>query len=158
MPNLNIETLLNKTWTNLLDNYKKLENNKYPGVYILAYTDKDLEEKPIDVEDIFYVGMSNSKGGVKQRLKQFIKAISIGKSHSAGNRFFKEYSKGPFNRNLEEKDFYVASLSLPCTVEKSKRTPEDLRKMGEVAKFEYDVIAYVKENTYNKEEPELNVK
>ena len=56
---MKIKDLFDKTWTNLLKNYKKLENNQYLGVYILAYSNKDLEEKSIKVEDIFYVGMSN---------------------------------------------------------------------------------------------------
>ena len=76
MSNLKLQTLFNKKWTNLLENYKDLKNGQYPGVYILAFTTKNLEGKPIKVKDVFYVGMSNSLGGVKQRLRQFCKLLS----------------------------------------------------------------------------------
>lgn len=154
--NLKISELLDKKWTNLIENHGSLEKNKCPGVYILAFTDKDLEGKSINIEDIFYVGMTNSLGGVKQRLSQFIQGIKKSRSHSAGMRFFKEYSMGkPFDSN-QDKTFFVAFVSIPCKVNKSERTAEDLRKMGEVAKFEYDVLAYIKEKTGK--EPELNKK
>ena len=154
---MKIKDLFVKKWTNLLKDYGNLENCQFPGVYILAYTEKNLEGKPLDIKDIFYVGMSNSRGGVKQRLKQFINGIHKNHGHSAGNRFFKEYGKGePFNILKDKKTFFVASLSLPCKVHKNKRSPEDLRKMGQVAKFEYEVLAYIKENLNR--EPELNKK
>ncbi len=154
---LKLKILFNKRWTSLLKSYKNLENNQYPGVYILAYTDKNLEEKPIKIEDVFYVGMSNSLGGVKQRLKQFISGINKGYGHSAGNRFFQDYSKGKsFDVANHKKTFFVASLSLSCNVNKNERTPTDLRKMGEVAKFEYEIIAFIKEKLGR--EPELNKK
>ncbi len=154
---LKLQNLLNKKWTNLLKNYKNLENSKFPGVYLLAFTNTDLEGKPIELKDIFYVGMSNSRGGAKQRLKQFINGIHKNYGHSAGNRFFQDYSKGKsFAVANHKKTFFVASLSLPCIVHKDERTAEDLRKMGEVAKFEYDVLAYIKEKIGK--EPELNKK
>ncbi|MDP2628535.1 MAG: hypothetical protein Q8P15_01410 [Nanoarchaeota archaeon] len=154
---MKISELLNKKWTNLLDNFRNLENNGCPGVYILAYTDKDLEGKSIKIEDIFYVGMTNSRGGLKQRLNQFISGIHKCYGHSAGNRFFQDYSKGKsFAIANHKKKFFVASLSFPCKVHKDERTAEDLRKMGEVAKFEYEVLAYIKENLGR--EPELNKK
>lgn len=154
---MKIKNLFDKKWTNLLKNYKNLKNSQYPGVYILAYTDKDLERKSIRIEDVFYVGMSNSRGGVKQRLKQFIDGVHKGYGHSAGNRFFEEYSKGKsFDVTNHKKTFFVASLSILCKVHKNERTADDLRKMGKVAKFEYEVIAFIKEKLGR--EPELNKK
>ena len=154
---LKVENLLKQRWTDLLKNYKVLEDNNCPGIYILAYTDKNLEGKQIKIKDIFYVGMTNSRGGLKQRLKQFIDGIHKGYGHSAGNRFFSDYSGGKsFGIARHKKTFFVALLSLPCRVYKNDRTPEDLRKMGEVAKFEYEVMAYIKEKLGK--EPELNKK
>ncbi len=154
---LKIKKLFDKKWTNLLKNYKSLKDNQYPGVYILAYADKNLEGKSIKIEDVFYVGMSNSRGGIKQRLKQFIDSIHKKDGHSAGNRFFQEYSKGKsFEVAKQRKTFFVASLSLPCKVHKDERTANDLRKMGEVTKFEYEVMAFIKEKIGR--EPELNKK
>ena len=154
---MEIENLLENKWTNLLKNYKNLKNGQYPGVYILAYTDKNLEEKSIEIKDIFYVGMSNSLGGVRQRLSQFIRGLHKGRGHSAGNRFFTEYSKEKsFDIAGHKKTFFVASLSLPCKVKKAERTSGDLRKMGEVARFEYSVLAHIKQVTGK--EPVLNKK
>jgi hypothetical protein len=56
-----------------------------------------------------------------------------------------------------KKHFYVAAITIPCEVKKSKRGPEDLRKMGDVACLEYYALARVKEEKQGWE-PELNVK
>ncbi len=98
--------------------------------------------------------MSNSLGGIKQRLKQFINGTIKGRGHSAGNRLFKK--ENPFDIVGYDKTFFVASLSLPCIVNKNKRISRDLRRMGDVAKFEYEVIAFVKEKLGK--EPALNKK
>lgn len=154
---MTIKKLLDKKWTNLLENYKNLKNNDYPGVYILAYTNKNLGGKSININDIFYVGMSNSRRGIKSRLKQFIDGINKNRSHSAGMRFYKKYALGvPFNRLKRKETFFVQSLSLPCNVIKEERNAEDLRKMGKVTKLEYDLLAHIKEKT--EKEPELNKK
>lgn len=134
-----------------------MENSEFPGVYLLAYTEKNLEDTAVNIKDVFYVGMSNSKGGVFQRLNQFIKGIEKCDLHSAAVRFFREYANNtPFSRTGINKKFYVIFLSIPCKVNKEERSAEDLRKMGEVAKFEYDVLAYIKEKLGK--EPELNKK
>lgn len=153
---MNVDALINSNWIKL-DDYKTLKDCEYPGVYVLAYSDEDLSNNKIEIEKIFYVGMSNSLGGVKQRLGQFINGIEKDRSHSAGRRFFKEYmNNASFSKNKSERDFYVASLSLPCEVSKGKRTHDDLRKMGEVAMFEFEVVAHIKERLGK--EPELNKK
>ena len=152
-----IQRLLSQKWVELQTGITFLQDGNYPGVYLLAYTDKDLKGEDIDLTDIFYVGMSNSRGGVKQRLKQFINGIEKDVPHSAGKRFREEYTNGiPFSRMKPQKTFFVASISIPCVVEKAKRTPKDLRKMGEVARLEYYVLAHIKEAL--KREPELNKK
>lgn len=153
---MNVSELISKKWVRL-EKPDELDKCRFPGVYILSYSNLDLESKTIDIKDIYYVGMSNSLGGVKQRLKQFIRAIETGKSHSGGNRFFdKVNNKTPYSELKSSKKFFVQSLSLTCEVDKNKRKPEDLIKMGEVAKFEYEVLAYIKDKLGK--EPELNKK
>lgn len=153
---MEIKKLLEKNWIKLED-YKTLKDSQYPGVYILAYSDKDLEKKQIKIEDIYYVGMSNSLGCVKQRLSQFFSGIEKGYGHSAGNRFLNEINKNvSYSKSKTNKRFFVASLCLSCLVNKENRTSKDLIKMGEVAKFEYEVLAYIKEKIGR--EPELNKK
>lgn len=152
-----IQRLLSQKWADLQTSITSLQDGEWPGVYLLAYTDKDLEGKGIELADIFYVGMSNSRGGVRQRLKQFIRGIEKGASHSAGIRFLKEHANGiPFSRMKSRKTFFVVSISIPCVVDKARRTPEDLRKMGGVARLEYYVLAHIKEAL--KREPKLNKK
>lgn len=152
---MKVNKLINQKWIPLL-NYQSLKNCKYPGVYILAYTTKELKNKPVKIEDIYYAGMSNSLGGVKQRLSQFISGIERGYGHSAGNRFFRQNKCMAYSRLKKKKNFFVASFSIKCVVEKNKRTPKDLVKMGEVAKFEYKVLAYIKKKLGR--ESELNKK
>lgn len=152
-----IQLLLSKKWTNLQNGRSDLKDGKYPGVYLLAYSDRNLEGKKISLNDIFYVGMSNSRDGVKQRLKQFLDALEEGKGHSAANRFYEDYAKGvPFSRMKDKETFFVASVSIRCCPEKAKRTPDDLRKMGKVAGLEYYVLAHIKEKLHR--EPKLNKK
>jgi hypothetical protein len=93
-----IAKLLSQKWVDLFDQTAKqfvdLENAKYPGIYLLAYTDKNLANTPIELQDIFYVGMSNSDGGVKQRLANFVSGIERNKNHSGGMRFYRDYAGG----------------------------------------------------------------
>ena len=153
-----IKDLLNKTWTKLGDDsLRTFKEKNLPGVYILAWTNDKIENTRPKLTDIFYVGMSNAKGGVKGRLKQFINGIEKNTSHSAGMRFFKEYCKNkPFSNTKLTQNFFFIPLCLKCNVIKEDRTPDDLRTMGEIAKLEYYLIAHIKDKTKN--EPELNKK
>ena len=150
-----LKTLLGKRWSYLHTEYSAAQEGKYPGVYVLAYADRELKNEPIEVKDIFYVGMSHA--GVVKRLKQFVKGLDENKYHSAARRFFRTKANGvPFSQLEPKKTFYFASVSVPCIVQKELRTPADLRKMGEVAKCEYVVLAHVKERLG--QEPKLNLK
>ncbi|MBI5649335.1 MAG: hypothetical protein HZC40_02635 [Chloroflexi bacterium] len=152
-----IQQLLSQKWAPLERNLTSLEGARCIGVYLLAYSNEDMAGRKINLEDIFYVGMSNARGGVKSRLGQFLDGIETGKSHSGAMRFFKTYlEERPFSRAKTGKRFFVAITTFPCVVEKSKRTAKDLRKMGDVARLEYYVIAYIKEALGR--EPELNKK
>ncbi len=160
--------LLSKKWQNFEslfknNNGKKDENDdlSQPGVYILAYTDKDIEGQGIRVDEIYYVGMSNSHGGLRQRLKQFKRGIYHGDRHSAARRHFKDEAGGKSYKETREKDgktFYVAYVSEKCKVDKTVRKSEDLKIMGQIAMLEYYVLAYVKERSEKQEEPTLNKK
>ncbi len=152
-----IERLLARKWAPLERGLPSQEGAKQIGAYLLAYSPQDLTGRDIHLEDIFYVGMSNSRGGVRSRLGQFLDAIEDGEGHSAGNRFYKEYlHETPFSEAKTGKAFFVAITTFPCVVEKSKRTPKDLRRMGDVARLEYYVLAHIREAIGC--EPELNKK
>lgn len=150
-----LKKLLTQKWAHLHREYAKAEGGSYPGVYILAYSKEPLEDKPVRVREIYYVGMSHA--GVSKRLGRFVAGLEANKYHSAARRFFRTVARGvPFTRFKNRKTFYFASISVPCVVEKRLRTPADLRKMGEVAKCEFIVLAHVHEILGH--EPELNLK
>ena len=153
----NIGELLSRKWALLTRENVKAIGNNYPGVYILAYTEKDIRGQIPDLNDIFYIGMSNAQEGVRDRLKQFMNGIEKGVGHSAGNRFFKEINNGkPYNAQKSEDKLYFCALTIEANVHKKTRTPEDLRMMGEICKLEYYLMAHFKSVTGK--EPELNKK
>jgi len=118
------------------ENKNKAENIKFPGIYILAVSTKNLEGKKFDwILEVEYVGMTNSMAGLKGRLKQFNNTI-IGKTgHGGADRFRYEYQ----NYNELINKLYVSVIPFICDVKSN--SPKDLRIMGEVAKFEYDCFA-----------------
>jgi len=118
------------------ENRNKTENIKFPGIYILAVSIKNLEGKKFDwIPEVEYVGMTNSVAGLKGRLKQFDNTI-IGKTgHGGADRFRYKYQ----NYNELINKLYVSVIPFICDVKSN--SPKDLRIMGEVAKFEYDCFA-----------------
>lgn len=118
-----------------------LEGINYPGIYCIAVSKKALNKFNF-IEELEYIGMTNSKGGLKSRLHQFDDTIKIKRTnHGGADRFLFEYE------NYEEiKDnIYVAVCSFKCNTKNP--TPVDLRIMGEVAKCEYDCWAsYIEKN------------
>lgn len=113
-----------------------LKNLKFPGVYSIAYHHENLENQEFKwINEIIYIGMTNSQKGLKSRLKQFDNTI-IGKTgHGGADRVryeFEDYEK--LTNNL-----YVSVQSIECDV--TSNLPQDLRKMGNVAKLEYDCFA-----------------
>lgn len=121
---------------------------KYPGIYLLAFRRAALEGRGIVESDVLYVGMSNSSGGVAQRLKQFRDGIEKNGFHSGAMRFYRDHSNGsPFSAVKSNKKFYFVALTLPCVSVKARAQPTDFQTMGHVAALEYYVVARVLERT-----------
>ena len=118
------------------NNRDKVENIKFPGIYIIAVTENNIESQNFDwLTEIKYVGMTNSVAGLKGRLKQFDNTI-IGKTgHGGADRFKYEYQN--YDELIDK--LYVSVIPFACDVKSN--SPEDLRVMGEVSKFEYDCFA-----------------
>jgi hypothetical protein len=114
----------------------KLSGLKYPGVYALAVSEKDLSNTKYTMrKEIEYFGMTNSGGGLKSRLKQFDNTI-IGKSgHGGADRFLYKYR----HYNNLTKNLFVSICPVVCNVKSND--PKDLLKMGEVAWLEYYCFA-----------------
>ncbi len=138
--------LLSKNWTELTNPIKDIKK-KDPGVYLISWYEKELEGEKVQLKDVYYIGMTNSKGGVKSRLKQFWNGITKGRSHSGGNRWY--INNGEY-KSSDNKKFYYAYVQIECTVDKEERNAADLRKMGNVTKLEYEMMALYKESE-NKE-------
>jgi hypothetical protein len=161
LPVPQVSTLLGKLfaqkWVRLHEDFSKLEDSEFPGVYVLAYSNLRLDGKHVKEREIFYVGVSHA--GVKGRLKQFITGLEDGGHHSGAKRFFFDPECGkelPYSKLAKKKSFFVSSISVPCTYSKKVRKPLDLRKLGVVAELEWYALARVKEKVGS--EPWLNKK
>jgi hypothetical protein len=130
--------------------FLKGSTGKYPGVYLLAYSDQPLQGKPVDVHDVFYVGSSCT--GLNARLNQFFDGTTRNCCHSAAQRFYRRWRR----RVCPGHSFYVAAIAVPCETRKELRVEKDLRKMGLVAELEYVALAHIKTRT--RFEPLLNRK
>lgn len=124
---------------------------EYPGVYALAYSTKNIAGKPFSWrKEIIYIGMTNAVSGLKGRLKQFDNTISGKTGHGGADRVrFKHRNYGKLVKNL-----YVAVVPFKCDA--TSNEPTDLKKMGEVARFEYLCFAHFVEKFG--ELPEFNNK
>lgn len=125
------------------DNRNKFDLKKYPGVYMIAITDKNLENSEVDFKDVVYIGMTNSKMGLYGRWNQFNNSIN-GKEyrgHSGGNTILDDLGR---YENWSSK-LFVCAKALECNVDKKSRKPEDLIKMGWISYCEYETMAQFKE-------------
>ncbi len=124
-------------WPNRED---KLNDLKYPGVYVIVYNKQDMNDTSFAwIEEIIYVGMTNSKKGLKRRLRQFENTIFGKEGHGGAKRArykYKDYEK-------LIKYLYVAVRPFKCDVNSNKE--KDLLIMGKVTEYEYICFAeYVK--------------
>ncbi len=110
-----LKRLFSETWK-ILPSEAKLQHIKgggFPGVYVLAYSDKNLQGSRVQEKDVFYVGMT-CEGGLNKRLRQFRKGISHGGFHSAAKRFHRLWLRGkPYHPNGKTR-FYFAYLAVEC--------------------------------------------
>jgi hypothetical protein len=107
----------------------------FPGVYIISVTNKVLSEKYPSWNDVVYIGMTISVGGLASRWRQFDRSINGKFGHSGGNSVYEDlgtYKK--WRRSL-----YVGAMGIECNVEEPSE--EDYIKMGWVAFFEYEAFS-----------------
>jgi len=128
-----------------------LDGIKLPGVYAIALSKQDISGTSFEWRrDVIYVGMTNSKGGLKSRLQQFENTIKGGGGHGGASRVRYKY---PDHEKLIHR-LYVSVWPKACSV--LSKQPSDLRAMGEVAKFEYECFAHFVEAFHQL--PEFNDK
>ena len=117
-----------------------LDGLKYPGVYAISHTAEPLAHTPFSWRpDIIYIGMTNAVSGLKGRLKQFDNGIAWKPGHGGAERVRNKHREyGILSPRL-----YVAVAAFKCDVTSGK--PSDLRRMGDVARFEYLCFAHFAE-------------
>ncbi len=115
---------------------ESLDNLSSTGVYALAISRKRLASDPFGQRaDIVYFVMTNSKGGLSGRVKQFENTIIDKTGHSGAQRFMYDFESA---RELVP-NLYVAVWAFSCDVQSNK--PKDLATMGRVSKAEYECFA-----------------
>ena len=87
-----MENYRNTNWVKW-ENRSKIENIKYPGIYSIAVTDENIEGRQFEmINEIEYIGMTNSNGGLRSRLSQFDSTIKrIRLHHGGAHRFIGKY-------------------------------------------------------------------
>ena len=87
-----MENYRNTNWVKW-ENRSKIENIKYPGIYSIAVTDENIEGRQFEmINEIEYIGMTNSNGGLRSRLSQFDSTIKrIRLNHGGAHRFIGKY-------------------------------------------------------------------
>jgi hypothetical protein len=107
-----------------------------PGVYCIALSRKNISGINFSWRrEIIYIGMTNSKGGLKSRLQQFDNTIKGKKGHGGAHRV---RFKHPDYKKLTS-ELYIAICPMQCNVLSNK--PSDLRIMGKVTMMEYECWA-----------------
>ena len=104
-----------------------------PGVYAIVRSGQNMEGKRFKwIKRIIYVGMTNA--GLKGRLKQFDNTIVGKKGHGGAERV--RYKYPDYVKLVKKLYVSIAPFSL-----RQRNSPAGLRKMGDVAKFEYLCLA-----------------
>lgn len=120
----------------------ELEGIKFPGIYCIAVKESDISNDCFQlIPELEYIGMTNSKGGLKSRLNQFDSTIKHKLQHGGADRFMKKYDGVPYDMLVNK--MFVSVWTFDCKVDSNEYN--DLITMGEVAKSEYVCFAeYVK--------------
>lgn len=132
----------------------RLNGISFPGVYMLAVTDKDLTGKVVRFKDVSYIGMTNSRAGLRGRWNQLSRSINGGTGHSGGNAIQKKL--GVYDSWKDDLDLYVCALSVPCDVK--RRSAKDLHLMGAVCYLEYAAFLQFQRACPKVGSPEFNTR
>ena len=130
----------------------RIDSSKYPGIYLIAISTKDLSGLSPSYKDVVYIGITNSKQGLKGRWQQFFNSIRGKSGHSGGNTVYRHlghYDNWP-------KKLFVSSMPIECNTETPDQT--DLIKMGWVAFLEYEAFSEFYSEMPKNKKPKFNTK
>lgn len=109
----------------------------FPGVHVVAITRSRLKGRRFSwLDDIAYIGMTNSIAGLKSRLRQFDRTMAGKLEHGGADRVrfrYRDYAR--FTKRA-----YVAVAAFRSNP--ASNLAQDLRVMGNVARFEYQCLAW----------------
>lgn len=117
------------------DDRSSIANSNFPGVYVIAVTEKDLRHLPVQWPDVAYIGMTQSSSGLINRWRQFDKAIRERAQHSGGNTIREMF--GAYESWTQK--LFAAAMGVE--IDWLERTPEDTLKLGWVSYLEYEAFA-----------------
>ncbi len=124
-------------------NRSEFPSVKCPGVYIIAISLMELQDKKPSFSDVNYAGMTVSKGGLEQRWRSFDQAITNGKKgHSGGITVFEKL--GPYRE--WKKELFVSACTIKADFQE-KTSEKNLIIKGMVAYLEYKTLAEVFKET-----------
>jgi hypothetical protein len=112
---------------------RDIAKSKCPGVYAIARSRQKLTSRAFSLRrDIIYFGMTNGASGLQGRLRQFDTTIS-GKRLAHGGADRVRHGYASYSRLVPH--LYVSVARFAC--DPKSNLPADLRKMGNVVRFEY---------------------
>ena len=120
------------------DERESLAKINFPGIYALAISRQNIAGTAFEyVKEIAYFGMTNSRTGLRGRLKAFNNTLrdKTGPGHGGAERFRYDYEDG----EVLAKKLYVAVCPFECIVTSIAR--KDLETMGNVVRAEYFAFA-----------------
>lgn len=151
MRNVNIPRLYFGRWVAWQDR-NSIDGAEYPGVYLLATSQRNLEGKKADVGQAAYIGMTNNKKGLKVRWSQFNHGIQGGGRHSGGDLMFRTLG----HYETWDKRLYVAACPVEC--DPVNPSPSDYLLMGAVAYLEYKAFAIFLKKRPKLRKPRFNTR
>lgn len=109
------------------------------GVYAFAISSKPISDFDITEKTTVYFGMTNAKGGLRSRLRQFQRTLFEGKEvHGGAQRFRYVHNTKSKLEDLKKKLYFsVCEYKSPP----NESYADELMLMGEVAKAEYVAFA-----------------
>jgi hypothetical protein len=151
MRQIEIPALKFSAWY-LWDKRQDIPEGDEPGIYLLSISRKDLANCSVDWSDVSYIGMTNSRKGLRGRWLQFSNSIRGKDGHSGGNTVFRKLG----NYGTWDQQLFVAAMPIECNV--TQPTYDDLIKMGWVAYLEYEAFAECRRHSHNSCKPEYNTR
>lgn len=133
------------------ENRKTIPGKQHPGVYMIAIINKEIEGNKPEFIDVSYIGMTNSKQGLKGRWQQFFDSIRGKGSHSGGNKVYADL--GHYDTWREK--LFVCAMPIDCNT--NEPSASDLIRMGWVTYLKYEALGEFSKSLPRMKNPKYNL-